>query len=140
MDRALPSKHIYILYDALNRGKANVLAQLRIGIARLNGYLHQIGAAESDQCTCGQARETVAHFLFRCVRWEIHRTQMLEQTETKRGNLSFHLGGKSPTDLDQWTPNMDAVRTTIKYAIVTRRLDIEGGQDTDSSQPQTLSP
>jgi len=26
---------------------------------RLNGYLHRIGAAELDQCDCGQARETV---------------------------------------------------------------------------------
>src|SRR6266536_832527 len=37
-------------------------------------------------------------FLFRCARWEIHRTQLLEQTETRRGNLSFCLGGKAPSN------------------------------------------
>lgn len=33
--------------DAFKRREASVLAQLRTGMARLNGYLHQIGAAES---------------------------------------------------------------------------------------------
>jgi hypothetical protein len=94
-------------------------------MVRLNRYLHQIGAAESDQWTCGHARETVEHFLFRCTKWEAHRTQMLEQTETRRGSLSFYLGGKAPSDLEPWAPNMDAVRATVKYAIATGRLDIE---------------
>jgi hypothetical protein len=40
-----------------------------------------------------KAAETVKkHFLFWCTRWEIQRRQMLEQTETRRGNLSFYLG------------------------------------------------
>ena len=109
MDTALPGKHTRALYDAFNRRELNVIAQLRTGMARLNGYLHRIGAVESDQCECGQARETVKHFLFRCMRWDSHRTQMLAQTETRRGNLSFYLGGKAPSDPEKWTPNMDAV-------------------------------
>ena len=67
-DTALPGKHTRILYDALTRREANILAQLRTGMARLNGYLHRIRAVESDQCDCNQARETVAHFLFRCAK------------------------------------------------------------------------
>jgi hypothetical protein len=59
MDTALTGKHTRTLYDTLKRREASVLAQLRTGMARLNGYLHQIGAAESDQCECGQARETI---------------------------------------------------------------------------------
>lgn len=94
MDTALPGKHTRTLYDSLKRREASVLAQLRTGMARLNGYLYRIGAAESDQCACGQARETVKHFLFRCTRWDAYRTQMLAQTDTRRGNLSFYLGGK----------------------------------------------
>jgi hypothetical protein len=90
MDIALPGKHTRALYDSLKRREACVLAQLRTGMARLNGYLCRIGKAESDQCECGQARETVNHFLFRCTRWQEHRTQMLAQTETRRGNLSLY--------------------------------------------------
>jgi hypothetical protein len=50
---------------------------------------------------------------------------MLAQTVTRRGNLSFYLGGKAPSEPEKWTPNMDAVRATIKFAISTARLDIE---------------
>ena len=48
IDIALPGRHTRTLYDALGRREANVLAQLRTGMARLNGYLHRIGAVESD--------------------------------------------------------------------------------------------
>jgi ribonuclease HI len=66
VDTALPGKHTRQLYDRLSWKEASVLAQLRTGMARLNGYLYRINATESDQCACGQARETVEHFLFRC--------------------------------------------------------------------------
>jgi hypothetical protein len=125
MDTALPGKHTRTLYDGLKRREASVLAQLRTGMARLNGYLHRIGAVESYQCACGQAIETVKYFLFRCTKWEAYRTSMLAQTDTRRGNLSFYLGGKAPSDPETWTPNMDAVRATIKFAIATGRLDME---------------
>jgi hypothetical protein len=98
MDTALPGKHIRTMYDGLRRREASVLAQLQTGMPRFNGYLHQIGGSESDLCICGQARETVKHFLFRCMRWDKHRMQMLAQTNTRRGNLSFYLGGKAPSD------------------------------------------
>ncbi|EAQ93820.1 hypothetical protein CHGG_02055 [Chaetomium globosum CBS 148.51] len=64
MDAALPGKHTRHLYDKLKRREACVLAQLRTGMARLNGFLSRIGAVESDLCACGQARESVEHFLF----------------------------------------------------------------------------
>jgi hypothetical protein len=134
MDTALPGKHTRTLYNTFKRREASVLAQLRTGMARLNGYLHQIRAVESDQCECGQARETVKHFLFRCTRWETYRTQMLAQTDTRRGNLSFYLGGKAPSDPEKWTPNMDAVRATIKFAIATGRLDMEVEQAANTPQ------
>ncbi|KAM5527265.1 reverse transcriptase [Fusarium oxysporum f. sp. phaseoli] len=64
----------------------------------LNSYLYQIRAAPSDECPCERANETVEHFLFRCVKWTTYRSEMLEYTEEKRGNLSFHLGGKAALD------------------------------------------
>ena len=123
IDTALPGKHTRILYDTLKRREAGVLAQLRTGATKLNGYLHRIGAAESDRCACGQAKETIKHFLFRCANWAMHRAHMLQQTETRRGSLPFYLGGKAASDPEQWTPNMNAVRATIKYALATGRLD-----------------
>ena len=123
VDTALPGKHTRLLYDRLSWKEASVLAQLRTGMARLNGYLYRIAAAESDQCECGQARETVDHFLFRCTKWIAHRSEMLQCTDTHRGNISFYLGGKSPSDDKNWKPNIEAVRATIRFAISTGRLD-----------------
>ncbi|KAM5529264.1 reverse transcriptase [Fusarium oxysporum f. sp. phaseoli] len=70
LDKALPSKHTRTLYDALKRRESDILVQLRTGMARVNRYLHRIGAAETDICDCGQEEESVDHFLFRCRRWD----------------------------------------------------------------------
>lgn len=123
VDAALPGKHTRQLYNRLSWKEASVLAQLRTGMARLNGYLYRINVAETDQCGCGQSRETVDHFLFRCQKWTTHRTEMLQCTHTHRGNISFFLGGKSPLDDQNWKPNLEAVRASIRFAIATGRLD-----------------
>jgi hypothetical protein len=129
VDIALPGKHTRILYDQLTQKEASVLAQLRTGIARLNSYLFLIKAAPSDQCACGEARETVEHFLFRCPKWATHRTEMLQCTEIHRSSISFYLGGKSPSDKKNWTPDMKAVRVTIRFTIATGRLDTDRWQE-----------
>ncbi|KAJ5264436.1 hypothetical protein N7505_007229 [Penicillium chrysogenum] len=123
VDAALSGKHTRQLYDRLSWKEASVLAQLRTGMARLNGYLYRINVADTDQCACGQARETVEHFLFRCQKWTVHRTELLQCTNTHRGNISFFLGGKSPFDDQKWTPNLEAVRASIRFAIATGRLE-----------------
>jgi hypothetical protein len=98
IDTAVPGRHTRKLYDALGRNEAYILSQLRTGMARLNGYLHQIGAVDTDRCACGQARETVEHFLFTCSLWATYRNGLSEQTETRRrGSLSYRLGGKTPS-------------------------------------------
>src|SRR5688500_342935 len=98
MDAALPGKHTRDLYGKLKRREACVLAQLRTGMARLNGFLSRIAAADSGLCACGRARETVERFLLRCVRWAALREDMLQCTVTRRGSLSFYLGGEAPSD------------------------------------------
>ena len=123
IDIALPGKHTRQLYDDLPWKEASILAQLRTGMARLNTYLLRIRATMTDQCECGQAQETVDHFLFRCRRWTEYRKEMLRCTDTNRGNISFYLGGKTSTDDKNWTPNMNAVQATIRFAIATGRLD-----------------
>jgi hypothetical protein len=125
MDTALPGRHTRTLYDPLKRKEAEVLVQLRTGMARLNSFLHNIGVVESDTCECGQASETVEHFLFRCTKWTTQREGMLKCSQTKMGNLSFFLGGKAASDGEKWAPDMQAVRATIKFAIATGRLNMD---------------
>ena len=91
-------------------------------MARLNKYLYQIGASKLDQCICGKAKESIKHFLFRCTKWDQQRHQLFRETDTKRGCLSFFLTGKAPSDTENWTPNISAVRATVKYALATERL------------------
>ncbi|KAJ6436382.1 reverse transcriptase [Purpureocillium lavendulum] len=126
IDKALPGKHTRAIYDSLKREESDVLAQLRTGMVRLNSYLRRIGATDSDLCDCGQATETVEHFLFRCKNWTPQREILLECARTKIGNLSFFLGGKAASDDDRWEPDMQAVRATIRFAIATKRLESTG--------------
>jgi hypothetical protein len=125
LDRALPGKHTKLLYNSFKRTEAMVLAQLRTRMVRLNEYLYRVGASESDQCAYGQASESVKHFLFRCTQWDHQRRQLFHETDARRGCLSSFLGGKAPSDPVKWTPNISAVRATVKYAIATGRLKIE---------------
>jgi hypothetical protein len=117
LDKALPGKHTRTLYDALKRRESDILVQLRTGMARVNRYLHRIGAAETDTCDCGQEEESVDNFLFRCPRQDEQRNREM------MGNLSFFLGGKTAEDGHKWRPNLAAVRAAIKFAIRTGRLD-----------------
>uniref|UniRef100_A0A093UUX7 Retrovirus-related Pol polyprotein from type-1 retrotransposable element R1 2 n=1 Tax=Talaromyces marneffei PM1 TaxID=1077442 RepID=A0A093UUX7_TALMA len=136
LDIALPGKHTRNLYDGLNRKEAKTLAQLRTGMIRLNSYLNRIGAAHSNLYVCGQASETVEHFLFRCTKWTAMREGMNQCTESKRGNLSFFLGGKTRSDSDQWQPDMKAVHAAIKFAITTGRLEPEPESESESQSTQ----
>ncbi|KAJ5267909.1 hypothetical protein N7478_010717 [Penicillium angulare] len=68
-------------------------------------------------------KQTVEHFLFRCRKWTAHRTELLQCTQTHRGNISFALGGKQPSDDQKWTPSLEAVRASIRFAIATGRLE-----------------
>ncbi|KAK4068648.1 hypothetical protein Purlil1_13765 [Purpureocillium lilacinum] len=126
IDKALPGRHTRAIYDSLKRKEADVLVQLRTGMIRLNSYLRRIGAAESGLCDCGQATETVEHFLFRCKNWTAQREILLKCARTKIGNLSFFLGGKAASDYDKWEPDMQAVRATIRFAMATKRLESTG--------------
>jgi hypothetical protein len=109
LDKALPGKHTRTLYDALKRRESGILVQVRTGMARVNRYLHRIGAAETDTCDCGQEEETVDHFLFRCPRWDEQREHMRNVDREMMGNLSFFLGGKTAEDGHRWSPNLGAV-------------------------------
>jgi ribonuclease HI len=121
VDAALPGEHTRRLYDNRPWIERNVLAQMRTGMSRLNSSLYRIKATPSRQCGCGHEAETVAHFLFRCTRWDTHRKDILGRTHD--GNISSCLGGKGPTDGLKWTPDLRAVQAAIRFALATGRLD-----------------
>lgn len=123
IDTALPGKHTRELYDKRTWTEASILVQLRMDMSRLNESLFRIKAVPSDQCVCGQATETVEHFLLRCAQWTTQRTEILQCTDTQSNNVSFYLGGKTASDRPDWKPDMKAVRATIRFAKATGRLD-----------------
>ena len=98
VDTALPGKHTRQLYDRLSWKEASVLAQLRTGMAKINTYLYRIKAASTDQCACGQAKETVEHFLFRCRGgWHIEQRCCNAQIPTEATHLSTSEGNHHRT-------------------------------------------
>lgn len=132
LDSALPGPHTRMLYDCLDREKASILAQLRTGHTRRNGYLHRIGKIDSDLCECGVERETVPHFLLRCTRWNDQRHALIEAVGPAFGNLSQILGGKpesvsaaSESNGRTWKPDIKIVRAVIAFAMATGRLTSE---------------
>lgn len=50
LDAVLPGRHVRKLYDRLKQADAAILAQLRGGYCRLNGYLFKIGQTDSERC------------------------------------------------------------------------------------------
>jgi hypothetical protein len=68
VDAVLLGKYTRLLYDSLSWREARVLAQLHIGMARLNWYLHLVGVATSDQCPYRNVREMVEYFLFHYIK------------------------------------------------------------------------
>lgn len=43
----------------------------------------------------------------------------------KAGNLSYHVGEKTLNDSKEWAPDMNLVRATIRFTLITGRLEIE---------------
>ena len=99
IDGALPGKHTRQLYDQLTWKEANVLAQLRTGMARLNDYLYRIKAAASQQCACGHARETVDHSLFQCTRRTATAAYRGHWRKTQKRTI---LGNRGPRQTPQY--------------------------------------
>ena len=138
VDKALPGKHTLSLYNGLKRSEAAILSQLRTGRARINKYLAKIGAAESELCEHCQQIESIPHLLFTCRKWEPHRTDMRAEHGSRYGDLSYALGGYNNAVRDgersKWTPHLKAVRATIEFVLLTKRLDYVPGGGMESSQ------
>ena len=74
IDKSLPSKKYGQLIAGLSRRHANLLLQLRTNHVPLQSYLARIGKTPTPTCpTCREAPETVAHYLFACPTYSLHR-------------------------------------------------------------------
>ncbi|VDC04308.1 unnamed protein product [Peniophora sp. CBMAI 1063] len=64
---------------SLSRLASSTLFQIRSGHAPLSAHLYRIGCLPSPTCeTCGEADETVHHYLYDCPRWQDARQRMRE--------------------------------------------------------------
>ena len=50
------------VFDFTDRKQYSLIAQPRIGYAKLNNYLHKIGVSETSEYSCGEV-ETIEHNL-----------------------------------------------------------------------------
>ena len=70
----------------------SLIAQLSIGYAKLNDYLHKKGVSETSKYSCGEV-ETIDHYLLQCENYfnerERMRTILFQQTETGITNLTL---------------------------------------------------
>jgi ribonuclease HI len=66
--------------DRIPKQKSSLLFQLRVGHAPLNDYLFRFKKVESARCpACGNARESVDHFILKCPKYEHERWPLLRQ-------------------------------------------------------------
>jgi hypothetical protein len=102
IDATLPGKHVKLLYDKLTRAEAQVLAQLRIDHSKMRAFLFRIGAVDDDKCECGRGRENTRHFLLHCQRYRHMRDDMITAGDSRYGDISYMLGGRSPIQKSGW--------------------------------------
>ena len=57
------------------------IAQLLSGHCKLRRFLFKIKKIDSPMCLCGEAEETVLHFLFHCPRFAVHRLPLMKTVE-----------------------------------------------------------
>jgi hypothetical protein len=115
IDTAWPGNHTRRMYDDLSKRQANILARLCTDMTPHNGYLHNIKAAETNFCECGEAVESREHFVLRRARWTEQRKILGMNTD--EDNFSRLLGGKFTMDTDDWAPDMDTVRAVIHFTL-----------------------
>ena len=111
IDKTLPSKKYGQLIAGLSRRHANLLLQLRTNHVPLQTYLARIGKAPTSTCpTCREAPETVAHYLFACPTYALHRA------------VHFRPLGHSGRTLANVLNKADALRPLFNYINATGRF------------------
>ena len=131
LDSAAPGKHTLLLYGALSREDAGILAQARTGHTHLRDYLARTRQIASPICECKGGAESVKHVILHCPMWASPRRQLREVAGDRWGWVSFLLGGKSRrkdlntgklVDGDGWRPDLAVVKATIAFLKSTGRF------------------
>ncbi|PSR73744.1 hypothetical protein PHLCEN_2v10434 [Hermanssonia centrifuga] len=116
IDPKLPSKRYGVLIAGLPRRHASILFQLRTGHAPLRKHLHKIGRADTPTCqACGEAPETVPHYILYCPAFNHPRAAM-----------SFELGDDARSLTSLFT-NAGSLRSLFRYIHRTRRFEEQFG-------------
>ena len=74
----------------LSREGASRIAQLRLQHILLNGYLHRFRRTDKANCpACGHKKETTAHFLLHCVKYDHERWALTQQVKKSRKKMTM---------------------------------------------------
>jgi hypothetical protein len=68
------------------------IARLRTGHVSLNGYLKRFNITDDTMCQCGDAKETVHHFLMVCQKHEKLRDKMQKEVGETGMKVEILLG------------------------------------------------
>ena len=108
--------------DLQRCGKSrDYFAQLRTGMTPMDRYLHNTKAVEKNFCEHDKAVESREHFILRCAMWS--EQQEVLGAWTAEEDLSRLLEGKAFTCIDDCTPDMDAVRAVVQFALATKQSE-----------------
>ena len=91
------------------------VVQILSGHCRLNSYLFRISCAPSSSCACGNADETVSHFLFDCHRFDAARSSFKD--------TSLRLCRMWPPPLASIIPRKPLFNAFITFILKSKRLD-----------------
>lgn len=140
-DKALLGKHTNIIYNGRTKKQSQILCQLRTGICRLNSYLAQIQAVDSDQCRYNHGRETVDHFLLRCPRWSNLRYEFKRLAANRWGGFGLYIRGlvqqKERRPVDTWAPSKAAISATINFVIATGLLEDRSNEYDEETEDES---
>jgi hypothetical protein len=91
---AIPGRHTRKLYDAFGRKEACLLAQLRTGMARLNGYLHHIGVVDAEirsRLPLGTLSPNRKGTLQGNLKFEVKEDEFYCELQSARGSISRYI-------------------------------------------------
>jgi len=74
----------------LSRAAASRIVQLRLQHILLNSYLHKFQRTDKANCpACRHERETIAHYLLHCTKYDYERWALAEQARKRKKDLTL---------------------------------------------------
>ena len=117
-------------FYSIGSKQGNILhTRLRLNSSVLNAHLFEIQKSSSPCCECGSPRETVAHFVLNCPRFNVLRSELFDQVSQilpdfarinnlNKLNVLLHGGELRETD------SSEVAKLFQKFLIKTKRFQI----------------